>query len=102
MTERALLNTFERHQIAKVEPRPGDRFDHNRHQAMFEVETDDQPPGTVAQVLQAGYVIGDRLLRPAMVGVATAGAGREQRSDGTSDRPDDGEGRPGERLDTSA
>ncbi|HET6519895.1 MAG TPA: nucleotide exchange factor GrpE [Geminicoccaceae bacterium] len=102
MTERALLNTFERHRIAKVEPRPGDRFDHNRHQAMFEVETDDQPPGTVAQVLQAGYVIGDRLLRPAMVGVAKAGAGREQRSDGTSDRPDDGEGRPGERLDTSA
>ena len=107
MTERALLNVFERHRIAKVEPQPGDRFDHNVHQAMFEVETDDQPPGTVAQVLQAGYTIGgDRLLRPAMVGVAKAGAaGDRPVGDGgeTSDRQQQQQQqRPGGRLDTNA
>jgi len=71
MTQKALASCFERHHIAKVTPEIGDKFDHNRHQAMFEVETD-QPPGTIAQVLQPGYVIADRLLRPAMVGVAKA------------------------------
>lgn len=107
MTERALLNAFERHRIAKVEPRPGDRFDHNLHQAMFEVATDDQPPGTVAQVLQAGYTIGgDRLLRPAMVGVAKAGAGAAAGDGGggwgeASDRRQEQQ-RPGDRVDTTA
>jgi molecular chaperone GrpE len=72
MTEKALLTSFERHQIAKVTPEIGDRFDHNRHQAMFEVETAAQPAGTVAQVLQPGYTIAERLLRPALVGVAKA------------------------------
>jgi molecular chaperone GrpE len=72
MTEKALLNCFERHKIAMVTPEIGEKFDHNRHQAMFEVETADQPPGTVAQVLQPGYTIADRLLRPALVGVAKA------------------------------
>ncbi|MEM7021887.1 MAG: nucleotide exchange factor GrpE, partial [Pseudomonadota bacterium] len=71
MTQKALEACFERHHIAKVTPQIGDKFDHNRHQAMFEVEGD-QPPGTIAQVLQPGYVIADRLLRPAMVGVAKA------------------------------
>jgi molecular chaperone GrpE len=79
MTERALLASFERHRISKVIPEVGARFDHNLHQAMFEVATDQQPPGTVAQVMQPGYVIADRLLRPAMVGVAKApdAAGRD-------------------------
>jgi len=72
MTEKSLLASFERHQIAKVEPELGSRFDHNRHQAMLEVETGDYPPGTIAQVMQPGYVIADRLLRPALVGVAKA------------------------------
>lgn len=72
MTEKALLACFERHKIAMVTPEIGERFDHNRHQAMFEVATADQPPGTVAQVLQPGYTIADRLLRPALVGVAKA------------------------------
>jgi molecular chaperone GrpE len=71
MTQKALAACFERHHIAKVTPQVGEKFDHNRHQAMFEVEAD-QPPGTIAQVLQPGYVIVDRLLRPAMVGVAKA------------------------------
>jgi molecular chaperone GrpE len=74
MTEKALLTCFERHKIAKVAPEIGEKFDHNRHQAMFEVATADQAPGTVAQVLQPGYTIADRLLRPALVGVAKAPA----------------------------
>ena len=72
MTERALLNAFEKHQVRRVEPKKGDRFDHNLHQAMFEVPTVDHAPGTIAEVVQAGYVIADRLLRPALVGVAKA------------------------------
>jgi len=74
MTEKALLACFERHKIAKVSPEIGERFDHNRHQAMFEIATADQAPGTVAQVLQPGYTIAERLLRPALVGVAKAPA----------------------------
>jgi molecular chaperone GrpE len=74
MTEKALLACFERHKIAKVAPEIGEKFDHNRHQAMFEVTTAEQAPGTVAQVLQPGYTIAERLLRPALVGVAKAPA----------------------------
>ena len=76
MTEKALLTSFERHQIAKVTPEIGEKFDHNRHQAMFEVESTEQPPGTVAQVLQPGYTIAERLLRPALVAVAKAPPGK--------------------------
>lgn len=72
MTERELLRAFERHGIKAVEPL-GEKFDHNFHQAMFEVESAGQPPGTVVQVMETGYVIADRLLRPAMVGIAKAG-----------------------------
>jgi molecular chaperone GrpE len=92
LTQKALAACFERHQIAKVTPEIGERFDHNRHQAMFEVESD-QPPGTIAQVLQPGYVIADRLLRPALVGVAKAPAQAEP------ERPGDASG---ERVDRTA
>jgi molecular chaperone GrpE len=68
-TERELLGTFERRGIKRIEPL-GERFDPNFHQAMFEVANSGQEPGTVVQVLQSGYVIHDRLLRPALVGVA--------------------------------
>ena len=68
-TERELLAAFERNGIRRIDP-AGERFDHNLHQAIFEVESSGQPPGTVVQVLQPGYVMHDRLLRPAMVGVA--------------------------------
>jgi len=71
-TERALLASFERHGIRRIEPKPGERFDHNLHQAMFEVENSGQPAGSVVQVLQNGYQMHDRLLRPALVGVAKA------------------------------
>ena len=68
-TEREVLAAFEKHGIKKVTPL-GERFDYNLHQAMFEAENTGKPPGTVVQVMQPGYVLHDRLLRPAMVGVA--------------------------------
>lgn len=77
MTQRALLSVFERHQIRTVRPALGERFDPARHQAMFEVETAGQEPGTVAEIVQDGYVVADRLLRPALVGVAKAPADAE-------------------------
>lgn len=90
MTERQLLALFEKHEIKRVEPVKGERFDHKLHQAMFEVTTDELPAGSVAEVLQPGYVIADRLLRPAMVGVAKGQA-----------RPSDGEP-AGAKVDMSA
>ena len=69
MTERELLTALDKFQIKKIDPL-GEAFDYNFHQAMFEVEHSGQAPGTVVQVMQPGYVIHDRLLRPAMVGVA--------------------------------
>ena len=68
-TERQLDAAFTRQQIKRLWPE-GEKFDSNPHQAMFEVPGTDQPNGTVVQVLQAGYVMHDRLLRPALVGVA--------------------------------
>ncbi|EHS51430.1 Protein grpE [Rhizobium sp. PDO1-076] len=72
MTERGMLATMERHGIRKIEP-VGQKFDPNFHQAMFEVPNPDVPNSTVVQVVQAGYAIGERVLRPAMVGVAKGG-----------------------------
>jgi len=69
MTERDLVNSLEKHGVRKLEPL-GQKFDPHLHQAVFEIPTSEQPAGTVMQVMQSGYVIGDRVLRPAMVGVA--------------------------------
>lgn len=71
-TERELLGVFERHGIKRIDPL-GERFDHNFHQAIFEADRADQPSGTIVEVLQPGYILHDRLLRPAMVGVAKGG-----------------------------
>jgi molecular chaperone GrpE len=71
LTERELLSVFQRHNIRKVET-IGQKFDPNFHQAMFEVPTAEKPPGTVMQEVQSGYAVGDRCLRPALVGVAKA------------------------------
>jgi molecular chaperone GrpE len=71
LTERELLKALERNGVRKFSPQ-GEKFDPNVHQAMFEMENKDVPPGHVAQVMQAGYMLGDRVLRPAMVGVAKA------------------------------
>ena len=68
-TERELLAVFERNGIRRIDP-DGERFDHNLHQAVFEAERPGKPGGVIIEVLQPGYVLHDRLLRPAMVGVA--------------------------------
>ncbi|HXX08715.1 MAG TPA: nucleotide exchange factor GrpE [Pseudolabrys sp.] len=71
LTERELLKMLEKNGVKKFSPQ-GEKFDPNVHQAMYEVPTSDQPPGHVAQVIQAGYMIGDRVLRPALVAVSKA------------------------------
>ena len=68
LTERDLLSTLERYKVQRVDPL-GQPFDHNLHQAVMQVDSD-KAAGTVVQVLQSGYVIHDRLLRPAMVAVS--------------------------------
>lgn len=72
ITARGMLATLERHGVKKLAPE-GERFDPNFHQAMFEVPNPDIASGTVVQVVQPGYSIGDRVLRPAMVGVSKGG-----------------------------
>ena len=69
LTERELATVLERHGIDRVDPM-GEKFDPNRHEAMFEIPTGDATPGTVVQVLEIGYVLKERLLRAAKVGVA--------------------------------
>ena len=73
VTERELLNVMERHGIVRFDPK-GEKFDPHRHQAMFEVDNKDVAGGTIVEVVQAGYVIAERVLRPALVGVAKGGA----------------------------
>jgi len=72
LTERELLKVLDKHGVKKFEPN-GEKFDPNLHQAMYEVPDPSLPAGTVAQVVQAGYMIGERVLRPALVGVAKGG-----------------------------
>ena len=72
LTERAMAAALERHGVRKLEPK-GQKFDPNFHQAMYEVPNTEVPNNTVVDVVQPGYVIGDRMLRPAMVGVAKGG-----------------------------
>ena len=72
LTERDMLKALERHGVKRLEPQ-GQKFDPNMHQAMFEVPDASVPSGTVVQVVQTGYSIGDRVLRPALVGVAKGG-----------------------------
>lgn len=72
VTERELHNVLERHGIARLDPK-GERFDPNQHQAMFEVQNPDVAEGTVVEVVQPGYVIAERVLRPALVGIAKGG-----------------------------
>ena len=73
ITERELIKVLEKHGVKKLEPM-GQKFDPNRHQAMFEMEDVSVPSGTVVQVMQAGYTIGERVLRPALVAVSKGGA----------------------------
>jgi len=72
LTERELLKVLEKHGVKRFSP-TGERFDPNLHQAMFEVPDPSVPAGQVVQVMQPGYMIADRILRPAMVGVSKGG-----------------------------
>jgi molecular chaperone GrpE len=73
LTERSLLSALEKHGVKKIDP-TGEKFDPNFHQAMYEVPDASVISGTVVQVVQAGYTIGERVLRPALVGVSKGGA----------------------------
>lgn len=87
LTEKGLQAAYDRHQIKLVDPK-GERFDPNFHQAVAEIPGTDNPHGTVVDVMQTGYIIGERLLRPAMVTVAKG-------------EPKAG-GNPGDSVDTTA
>ena len=69
LTERELLKALEKNGVKQFTPQ-GEKFDPNKHQAMFEMPTADVPSGHVAQVIQSGYMIGERMLRPALVGIS--------------------------------
>lgn len=112
LTERELLAVFERFGIKQVSPL-GQPFDHNFHQAMFELEDLSQPPGIVVQVMQPGYVLKDRLLRPALVAVSKGGAARPATDQAAGDGRGEGanpydpyaapnSGNDGRRYDTKA
>src|SRR3954468_19285102 len=72
LTERELIKVMEKHGIRKIEPQ-GQKFDPNLHQAMLEIPDASVPSGTVVQIMQPGYTIGERVLRPAMGGVSKGG-----------------------------
>jgi molecular chaperone GrpE len=100
MTRNELTSVFERHGIKPIEAE-GQRFDPNLHQAMLEAPSNEHPPGTVVQVLQVGYTVAGRLLRPAMVSVAKAAGGGAGETDEPGADDADADSRGG-RLDTSA
>jgi len=106
LVERELLGAFERNGVARIEPL-GQAFDPNRHEAMFEIPDASTPSGTVIQILQPGYMLHDRLLRAAMVGVAKSGpaaAAPDMVESETGAKPNaSGEaGEPGEAIDETA
>ncbi|PTM39327.1 nucleotide exchange factor GrpE [Bosea sp. 124] len=85
LTERDLVKTLERHGVRKIDPQ-GEKFDPNMHQAMFEAPDAEIGKGLVSKVVQSGYKIGERVLRPALVGVS-AGAPKPQAADGGDAAP---------------
>ena len=102
LVERELLGAFERNGVVRIEPM-GEAFDPNRHEAMFEVPDESAPSGTVVQLLQPGYVLHDRLLRAAMVGVAKGGP--SAKAPGAAKEPDEkteASGKPGDQVDETA
>ncbi|MCH7937200.1 MAG: nucleotide exchange factor GrpE [Proteobacteria bacterium] len=88
MTKAEMLSTFERFGIKPIEAM-GEKFDHNLHEAMFELDDASKPAGTVVQVVEAGYVLNDRLLRPAKVGVSKGGPKESAAAEGTTPAPVD-------------
>lgn len=85
LTEREMQRLLAVHGVKPIEAE-GQKFDPHKHQAMFEVPDPTRPEGTVVQVVQAGYAIGDRVLRPAMVGVAKGGVANPPPAEGHIDK----------------
>ena len=85
MTEREMQRLLAKHGVKPIEAE-GQKFDPHKHQAMFEVPDPSRPEGTVVQVVQAGFAIGDRVLRPAMVGVAKGGGATGAPAEGAVDK----------------
>ena len=100
LTEKELNAVFERHNIVKLEPL-GEALDPHRHEAMFEVPDPEQPSGTVVQVIQPGYLLHDRLLRPARVGVAKGGPAKAAGEVSGEASQDEASPEPGAHVDTS-
>lgn len=94
LTLRELLSAFAKHRIEKVSPVMGEKFDPNRHQAMFEAPIPGAEPGTVIEVMQAGFTIAGRLLRPALVGVARAEIKPAPKPESETAAPDEAEAAP--------
>ncbi|MFK7791395.1 MAG: nucleotide exchange factor GrpE [Devosiaceae bacterium] len=110
MTERELLTVLDKNGVKKIVPE-GERFDPNQHQAMFEVPDPSQPSGMVVQVVAPGFMIGERVLRPAMVGVTKGGPKPATKSENPAEATaepapeeaaDPGAAAPGETVDKSA
>lgn len=85
LTRKELLQAFGKHKISPVAPELGEKFDPNRHEAMFEAPTPGAEPGSIIQVIQSGFTLSDRLLRPAMVGVARVAPEADDASETSSD-----------------
>ena len=104
MTEKELQGAFERNGLKKIDPAKGEKFDPHKHQAMMEQPGSDVAPGGVIQVLQPGYELLGRLVRPAMVVVAAkgAGAGPDNGGGGANPYATDVEGAGGGSVDTRA
>ena len=106
MTQKELNSAFERHQIRAIAPL-GEKLDPHLHEAMFEVEDPEKPAGTVVQIIQTGYRLHDRLLRPARVGISKGGpkkAAAEVANEESAPAEDSGseDASPGSTVDTSA
>lgn len=89
MTEKGLLDTLAKHGVARIDPL-GERLDPHRHEAMMEIPDPSKPAGTVAQVFEVGYVLHDRLLRPARVGVAAGGPTATQEAQEAGETKEEG------------
>jgi molecular chaperone GrpE len=89
LTRRELRNTLKKHGVRELDPK-GEKFDPNFHQAMYEVPDPEAAAGTVVQVMQSGYAIGDRVLRPALVAVAKGGTKADPREPATPPAPERG------------
>lgn len=101
MTEREMQRLLQKHGVVQIEAQ-GEKFDPHRHQAMFEVPDSSVPEGTVVQVVQAGFAIGERVLRPAMVGVAKGGPKRNGPSEGQAQAEPAEASAPDEGVDKTA